>query len=152
MFHYLSGHFRGHGTLSTIGGQGYGTGGGGAGGRIAIHTQDSNEFKGALLAYGSTGTSSGDCGGPGTVFIEDKQEAFTYQSRLYLDGRNLYPPKPVVVIEKNPRHADAAKPTTNNADLDFEHIMLNNMVGKPNTNICFRRSFIFMSRSLVKRV
>ena len=84
---------------------------------------------GALLAYGSTGTSSGDCGGPGTVFIEDKLEAFTYQSRLYLDGRNLYPPKPVVVNEKNPRHADATKPTTNNADLDFEQIMLNNMVG-----------------------
>ena len=97
---------------------------------------------GALLAYGSTGTSSGDRGGPGTVFIEDKQEAFTYQSRLYLDGRNLYPPKPVVVNEKNPRHADAAKPTTNNADLDFEQIMLNNMVGKYSNIICFNRSVL----------
>ena len=71
------------------------------------------------------------------MFIEDKQEAFTYQSRLYLDGRNLYPPKPVVLNEKNPRHADAAKPTTNNADLDFEQIMLNNMVGKYSNIICF---------------
>ena len=69
------------------------------------------------------------------MFIEDKQEAFTYQSRLYLDGRNLYPPKPVVVNEKNPRHADAVKPTTNNADLDFEQIMLNKMVNMQSTII-----------------
>ena len=76
------------------------------------------------------------------MFIEDKQETFTYQSRLYLDDGNLYPPKPVVVIEKNPRHADAAKPTTNNADLDFEHIILNNMVGKKNTNISLNRPLV----------
>lgn len=122
------GHFRGHGTLSAIGGQGDGSGGGGAGGRIAVHTQDSNEYKGNLLAYGSSGTTDGDKGGPGTVFIEDRMDEFTYQSRLYLDGRDLYPPKPVVVNELNPRHASAAKPNTNDADLDFEHIVLNNMV------------------------
>ena len=67
-------------------------------------------------------------GGPGTVFIEDRVEEFTYQSRLYLDGRDLSTPKPVVVNEKNPRHADAEKPTTNNAHLDFEHLVLNNIV------------------------
>ena len=126
----FSGHFRGHGTLSAIGGEGYGSGGGGAGGRIAIHTQDSNEFKGGLLAYGSSGSTNGDKGGPGTVFIEDRVEEFTYQSRLYLDGRDLYPPKPVVVNEKNPRHAESEKPTTNSAHLDFEHLVLNNVVSK----------------------
>ena len=67
-------------------------------------------------------------GGPGTVFIEDRIEAFTYQSRLYLDGRDLFPPKPVVINEKNPRHVGAEKPNTNNADLDFEHVLLNNKV------------------------
>ena len=71
----------GHGTISTIGGKGHQSAGGGAGGRIAIHTWDSNYYKGALLAYGSGGTTDGDIGGPGTVFIEDKVEAFTYQSR-----------------------------------------------------------------------
>ena len=114
--------------MSTIGGEGYGSGGGGAGGRIAIHTQDSNEYKGDLLAYGSPGTSTGDMGGPGTVFIEDRVAEFTYQSRLYLDGRDLATPKPVVVTEKNPRHADSEKPNTNDAHLDFEHLVLNNIV------------------------
>ena len=67
-------------------------------------------------------------GGPGTVFVEDRVTEFTYQSRLYLDGRNLFPPKPVVVNELNPRHIGSEKPNTNNADLDFEHVLLNNMV------------------------
>ena len=124
----FKGQFRGYGTLSVIGGKGYGSAGGGAGGRIAVHTLDANEYKGRLLAYGSPGTTSGDMGGPGTVFVEDRKEAFTYQSRLYVNGRNLEPPKPIVINEKNPRHASAAKATTNKADLDFEHILLENIV------------------------
>ena len=124
----FQGHCRGYGALSANGGKGYGDAGGGGGGRIAIHTRDANEYKGSITAYGSPGTMTGDTGGPGTVFIEDRLEPFTYQSRLYLDGRDLYPTKPVVIYEKNPRHATAQKPTTNNADIDIEHIMLNNMV------------------------
>ena len=134
-FVLFKGQFRGYGTLSAIGGKGYGSAGGGAGGRIAIHTRDANEYKGGLLAYGSPGTTSGDMGGPGTVFVEDRTEPYTYQSRLYLDGRNLYPTKPVVVNEKNPRHATAAKPTGNNADLDFQHVLLNNIVSLFLSNI-----------------
>lgn len=78
---YCTGHFSGHGRISAIGGRGHGSAGGGAGGRIAVHTWDSNFYKGALLAYGSGGTSGGDIGGPGTVFVEDKMDAYTYQSR-----------------------------------------------------------------------
>ena len=128
MLSFQSGHFRGYGSLSAIGGLGYGSAGGGAGGRIAIHSRDAYEYKGSLLAYGSPGTSDGDMGGPGTVFVEDRITEFTYQSRLYLDGRDLYPPKPVVVNELNPRHVGSEKPNTNNADLDFEHVLLNNKV------------------------
>lgn len=75
------GQFSGHGTISAIGGLGHGHAGGGAGGRIGIHTWDYNHYKGELLAYGAGGTTGGDIGGPGTVFIEDKVGAFEYQSR-----------------------------------------------------------------------
>ncbi|PIK55150.1 hypothetical protein BSL78_07880 [Apostichopus japonicus] len=49
------GHFRGHGVMSSSGGQG--SGGGGAGGRIAVHIEDKDEFRGDLLALGGSGTS-----------------------------------------------------------------------------------------------
>ena len=114
--------------MSAVGGHGYLSAGGGAGGRIAIHTKDANEYKGEQLAYGSEGTSSGDMGGPGTVFVEDRMTAFTYQSRLYIYGLDLQPPKPIVINEKNPRHTVASSQTSNNADLDFEHLLLENSV------------------------
>jgi hypothetical protein len=55
-------------------------------------------IKEVVLAYGEMGTSSGDRGGPGTVFVEDKTGLFSYQSRLYLDGKNLEKPKPVLIV------------------------------------------------------
>lgn len=78
---FLIGQLSGHGTASAVGGFGYGPAGGGAGGRIAIHTWDSNDFKGSLLAYGSSGTTGGDLGGPGTVFVEDRIDEFEYESK-----------------------------------------------------------------------
>ena len=68
-------------------------------------------------------------GGPGTAFVDDRLEPYIYQARLYLDGRNLYPTKPVVINEKNPRHTSSEKATGNNADLDFQHVLLNRKVG-----------------------
>ncbi|WAR26297.1 TENX-like protein [Mya arenaria] len=106
-----SGQFSGHGKISSIGGKGQGAAGGGAGGRIAIHTWGYNYYKGELLAYGRGGTESGDLGGPGTV--------------LYLDGQYLQVPKPVVINEINPRHTTSETPNTNDAHIDFEHLMLN---------------------------
>ena len=47
--------------------------------------------------------------------------------RLYIDGQNLMIPKPLVVNEVNPRHVKEAAEglqTSNNAQLDFEHVML----------------------------
>ena len=122
------GQFRGHGKLSANGGKGHSSGGGGAGGRIGIHARQNNEYGGQLLAYGETGTSSGDRGGPGTVFVEDKTGLFTYQSRLYIDGKNLEKPKPVIVIERNPRIVQSGDDIDNDADLNFDHLMLNNKV------------------------
>jgi len=82
LYNYLiAGKFSGHGKISAIGGVGQGWAGGGAGGRIGIHTWDYNHYKGALLAYGSGGSTGGDLGGPGTVFVEDKTAPFTYQTR-----------------------------------------------------------------------
>ncbi|KAL4230250.1 hypothetical protein ACF0H5_010636 [Mactra antiquata] len=122
-----AGRIFGHGKISSVGGKGYTTSGGGAGGRIAIHTWDYNHYKGKLWAYGSGGTTTGDIGGPGTVFIEDKLSPFTYQTRLYLDGQGLVIPKPVIINEINPRHVvefTQGFNNTNNALLDFEHLLL----------------------------
>lgn len=124
----LSGELRGHGLVSANGGQGHSTSGGGSGGRIAVHTSTYNEYGGELLAYGETGTYYGDRGGPGTVFVEDEIAEFVYESKLYLDGRMLAVPKPVVVNHKNPRHSSDNQTLDNNADLNFDHLMLNNMV------------------------
>lgn len=116
--------------MSSMGGKGHGIGGGGSGGRIAVHTSSANEYKGFFLAVGQKGTSTGDMGGPGTVFIEDKTSEFEYQSRLYLDGQNLSPAKPVVIWEKNPRVLASNETLDNNADVSFDHLMLNKKVRK----------------------
>lgn len=116
--------------MSSMGGKGHGIGGGGSGGRIAVHTSSANEYKGFFLAFGQKGTSTGDMGGPGTVFIEDKTSEFEYQSRLYLDGKNLSPAKPVVIWEKNPRVLASNETLDNNADVSFDHLMLNKKVQK----------------------
>ena len=128
IFIFLLDHLRGYGSVSVVGGQGHGIGGGGAGGRIAIHTNSANEYKGALLAIGQTGSSSGDGGGPGTVFIEDRLSEFEYQSRLYLDGNDIYHAKPVIIWEKNPRVLASNETLDNNADVSFDHLMLNKKV------------------------
>ena len=130
---YYSDDQRGHGTVSANGGTGDSTSGGGAGGRIAIHTKNANEYKGGLYAYGETGTTGGDRGGPGTVLIEDRMSGgldseYTYQSRLYLDGKDLLPPKPVIVDERNPRVVASNEDLDNGADLNFDHLMLNKRV------------------------
>lgn len=56
---------------------------------------------------------------------------FICTCRLYLDGRNLNLPKPVVINELNPIHQeliDQGLPNTNDAHLDFEEVLLQNRV------------------------
>lgn len=112
--------------MSSLGGHGHSSYGGGSGGRIAIHT-DNNEYRGTLRAYGQGGSSSGDKGGPGTVFVEDSL-GLEYQRRLYLDGNDLEIPKPVVIWERNPTVVDANETLPNDADIHFDHVMLNRKV------------------------
>ena len=50
---------RGHGFLRSNGGRGIKSAGGGAGGRIALHTQYNNEYHGVLQANGGSSTGSG---------------------------------------------------------------------------------------------
>ncbi|KAK3576663.1 hypothetical protein CHS0354_004948 [Potamilus streckersoni] len=121
-----AGHFRGHGKVSATGGQGHGSAGGGSGGRIAVHTLSSSEYRGFLVANGEKGTTTGDRGGPGSVFVEDRQGPYTWQSRLYIDGKSLKPAKPLVILERNPRHVTAGVINDNNGDLDFDHLLLQN--------------------------
>ena len=51
-FILFSDDMRGHGVMSAVGGRGYEAAGGGSGGRIALYTDDSNEYRGALSVSG----------------------------------------------------------------------------------------------------
>ena len=70
----------GHGLFSTTGGNGYGIGYGGAGGRIAVHVKWFREYSGEYQAFGgfagSSRSSSDDTrhGAGGTVFATDSNE------------------------------------------------------------------------------
>lgn len=121
---------RGHGSITAVGGQGHESSGGGAGGRIALHTSVYNEYFGELRAIGQSGTTSGDMGGPGSVLVEDCVQDYYCQTRLYLDGNMLQKPKPLIITEKNPRLAEKqSQPIPNGADISIDELMLNNMVG-----------------------
>ena len=70
----------GHGLFSTKGGDGYGIGYGGAGGRIAVHVKWYREYSGEYQAYGGyaggSRSSSDETrnGAAGTVFATDSNE------------------------------------------------------------------------------
>lgn len=51
----VTGDLRGHGLVSSVGGKGSGSAGGGSGGRIAVHAGYSNDFLGQLEAHGTPG-------------------------------------------------------------------------------------------------
>ena len=70
-------------------------------------------------------------GGPGTVFFEERLTKTEWQSRLYIDGRDLGVPKPVVVSEVNPRVAreNLTIDDDNGAPVHFDHLLLENRVG-----------------------
>ena len=79
------------------------------------------------------------------MFVEDKTGLFTYQSRLYLDGKDLFPPKPVIVNERNPRIVANGDDIDNDADLNFDHLMLNNKVELIKQNYLIISRFIRMA-------
>lgn len=115
--------------MTSLGGQGHGNAGGGAGGRIAIHSSYNNQYRGALEAHGRGGTTGGDMGGPGTVFIQDMLvRDLDWKYRLYVDGRDLDPPKPLVINETNPLVHTHNVIHDNEASISFDHLMLKNKV------------------------
>lgn len=114
-----TGHFRGHGVMTSSGGQGSG---GGAGGRIAVHINDKDEFRGDLLSLGGQGTS-GSFGGTGTVYVEEIKNGTTY-TRLYLNNQFADPAIPFILNESNPRVDVKSRPDHNQADYAFEEVML----------------------------
>ena len=127
MFYIFPAHFRGHGTISASGGRGDYSSGGGAGGRIAVHIMDGDEYRGALTALGAGGTNNGDVGGTGTVYVEQYKNG-TWYSRLYLDNQNVQPPKPLILGERNPRTIREGRMEHNFADFAFDELMLKNKV------------------------
>ena len=100
-------YFKGHGEITARGGLGnsYGSavGGSGAGGRIAVHMNQEDEFRGSCSPFGGTGDGPRQ-GGPGTVYIEEMRQSHIH-SRLYIDNKNAIPEKEFVLQEKNPREA-----------------------------------------------
>ena len=122
---------KGHGYLYADGGNAAGTGSGGAGGRIALHSSIRDEFRGTWSAVGGRSSGTRDMGGPGTVFFQDMLvRDLEWQTRLYVDGGNLELPKPVVLVEKNPRFIERNMVHRNLADVGFEELLLQNMVIK----------------------
>ncbi len=123
----LPGHFQGHGVISALGGRGDYTSGGGAGGRIAVHITEADEYRGALTALGAAGTNNGDRGGTGTAYAEQFENG-TWYNRLYLDNQNVDPPKPLILSERNPRTVREDRTEHNFADYAFDELMLKNRV------------------------
>ena len=125
---FTAGDLRGHGSVQASGGRSKATkGGGGAGGRIALYSNYDNQYRGHLVAIGESGPTGGDRGGPGTVFIEDATvtpAGKVWKGRLYVDGQNLWPAKPVVLNERNP-----LRTPTGNHHLQIDQLLLERKVG-----------------------
>ena len=132
--YFLSGHLRGHGTASALGGQGHKTSGGGAGGRIAVHISYLDEYRGALEAIGAGGTSSGDWGGTGTVYVEEIING-TARTRLYLNNQNAVPSKPFILTETNPRVLYEGSDLHSGAPFAFDEVTIQKGVSKKSTFI-----------------
>ena len=65
------------------------------------------------------------------MFMEDMLvRDLQWHSRLYVDGRNVQPPKPLVVYERNPRAQEYGLIHENGADLFFDHVLLENNVSE----------------------
>lgn len=113
--------------ISSSGGRGHLTSGGGAGGRIAIHITEIDEYRGALTALGAGGTSTGQHGGTGTVYVEQPTNG-TWYTRLYLDNQNANPSKPFILTERNPRTVREEGTEHNFAYYGFDELMLQRKV------------------------
>ena len=70
----------GYGTVNVIGGSGTSQGGGGAGGRVAIHIRFKHKFAGIYEAYGGSG---GAYGAAGTVYVEETARGPQYANIKY---------------------------------------------------------------------
>ena len=150
--------FKGHGEISSVGGLGnnYGSalGGSGAGGRIAVHMGQEDEFRGSYSPHGGAGTGSRQ-GGPGTVYIEERRGLFIH-SRLYVDNMNANPVKEFIMKEKNPREDFHKRVEGVLTDYHFDEFMLlNNVswnVGKVFVEISLLRMTVYgISCGLVKK-
>ena len=85
--------FEGHGTLTSIGGNGNGVqGGGGSGGRIGITLKKQIQFLGKFETKGGkagdlTRDKTDKGGGPGTTYIADVRKGYPY-NQLRIDNEN----------------------------------------------------------------
>ncbi|PIK55149.1 hypothetical protein BSL78_07879 [Apostichopus japonicus] len=79
--------FSGHGYISTNGGDGFGLGYGGAGGRIAVHVGWRREFSGIYEAFGglggpNNGEDNGGNAAGGTVYYTDTNQGLNHRKAL----------------------------------------------------------------------
>ena len=124
--------FRGHGEITSRGGLGnnyaFGLGGSGAGGRIAVHMNKEDEFRGTYSPFGGAGDGSRQ-GGSGTVYVEEIRQHHIH-SRLYIDNRNAMPVKEFVLKERNPRKEYHKRVDVVEPDYHIDELMLLNEVSK----------------------
>ena len=123
--------FKGHGEITARGGlgstNGLAVGGSGAGGRIAVHMNQEDEFRGSYSPFGGTGDGRRQ-GGPGTVYIEEMRRPHIH-SRLYIDNKDAIPEKEFVLSERNPREAYHKRVDGVESEYHIDELMLLNQVG-----------------------
>ena len=121
-----TGYFLGHGSIFARGGTGnkYGiaAGGSGSGGRIAVHVNIKDEYRGELNVLGGVGPGARH-GGPGTVYVEEDVTDKLVR-RLYIDNQNANPAKVFVLRERNPKTVRKNSAEENFADFGFDELML----------------------------
>ena len=84
--------FLGHGEITVNGGQAANCGGGGAGGRIAVHARHRIDYGGKFRSVG--GSSNTYHGGPGTVYTYQSSRGPQYREIKYNSNLNMTDYKP----------------------------------------------------------
>lgn len=137
-----TGYLRGHGSVLATGAASNihrsARGGSGSGGRIAVHIQIKDEYRGGFYALGGVG-SGNQHGGSGTVYIEEARGDKFYR-RLYINNQNAKPVKEFKLDQRNPRSVRSNGTEENGADYAFDELMLEGQV----------RKFVFNASSLKK--
>lgn len=93
-----SGNLEGLGRIEASGGKGNTSGGGGSGGRVAVHLRTNMLYQGDFIVHGGSGKYHG---ASGTVYIEDNKDRFAKRVAIVDNHAILSDTKPTTVLTNN---------------------------------------------------